>query len=295
MRNLIGRIYKSASETIVSSPLARLPIVKPLLNDLGYYVQCYLSPPVQRITIVYGHRMKIDTRRYTTPAHDWEAYELSTVKVFKELLKAGMTVVDIGAHIGFYTLLAARLVGPTGKVYAFEPHPQNFALLKENIELNGYWNVTAVNKAVTNRSGLVKLFAGVHSSQPSLFRDTFTTVPRVVVETTTLDDFFEEVGWPEIDLIKIDVEGAEPYVLQGARKLIKRVGLKLIVELNPARLKAGRWTAEAFLYELCRWGSIQVIREHGCLEPLNAALLQELKVNESINLLCIIDDASDVG
>lgn len=66
-----------------------------------------------------------------------------------------MTIFDIGANIGYYTLLAESLVGPEGRVFAFEPHPENYEKLKENIEVNGYTNCYLINKAVSDKSGII--------------------------------------------------------------------------------------------------------------------------------------------
>src|ERR1035441_6724268 len=81
-----------------------------------------------------------------------DQYEPETKALLGSLIRPGMTVFDIGAHVGHYTLLAARIVGPTGRVYAFEPEPENFALLKRNVELNGYKNVTCVPKEIGRAS-----------------------------------------------------------------------------------------------------------------------------------------------
>jgi FkbM family methyltransferase len=164
-----------------------------------------------------------------------EGYEKGTTKVFTELVKEGMNVVDMGANIGYYTLLAARRVGPHGRVYAFEPEPQNFKLLAENIRLNGYENVVAVQKAVSNETGAAALFlslrgSGSHSLLPS--RD--YGKETIAIETVTLDEFFEKEGSPTIQVIKMDVEGWEIEALGGMRRLLMRNSpLKMIVEFYP--------------------------------------------------------------
>jgi precorrin-6B methylase 2 len=81
------------------------------------------------------------------------AYEPMTTLAFHTLVQPGDRVVDVGAHVGYFTLLAARLCGPNGRVFAFEPHPDNFRLLERNIRENGAENVTAVRKAVADRAG----------------------------------------------------------------------------------------------------------------------------------------------
>ena len=91
--------------------------------------------------------MRLSTRGY---------YEPFITAFVKDMIKEGDIVIDIGAHIGYYTLLFSKLVGKTGKVFAFEAHPDNFTLLKQNVETNGYTNVVVENKAVSNYNGKIK-------------------------------------------------------------------------------------------------------------------------------------------
>jgi hypothetical protein len=95
-------------------------------------------------------------------------YEEGTTKVFKKHLRKGMIMIDIGANIGYYSLIAARIVGKDGKVFAFEPHPSNYEWLRKNIEINGFTNVIPINKAIADKNDLAKLFCsdvcgGYHS------------------------------------------------------------------------------------------------------------------------------------
>ena len=85
-------------------------------------------------------------------------YEPCETEFVMNEIKKGDVVLDIGANIGYYTLIFARLVGEEGKVFAFEPDPENFALLKKNVEINGYHNVVLVQKAISNKTGKIRLF-----------------------------------------------------------------------------------------------------------------------------------------
>jgi FkbM family methyltransferase len=183
------------------------------------------------------------------PAHDsgqsivdllYDSYEPETTQFFESFLRPGMTVVDVGSHVGYFTLLSARLVGPEGKVYSFEPHPINFQLLVENVKRNGFRNVVFIRKAVSNKCGKCRLFLTPHSSrQHSIFSNVAQTKVYVEVETVTLDSFFASLGWPNVDLIKLDVEGAEKMVSEGMRELVRRnPRVKVIFELNLGCQKA---------------------------------------------------------
>ncbi len=158
-------------------------------------------------------------------------YEPQTTRIFKEVLKEGIVAVDVGAHIGYYTLLASSLVGESGKVYAFEPEPQNFSALLGNIVLNGFQNIKPFQKAVFSHSGKMPLYIGAHSGMHSLFKVKDTTGEKVMVEMVSLDEVFTKA---KVDLVKVDTQGAELDVLMGMQKLIKRCeDLKLIIEFQP--------------------------------------------------------------
>lgn len=104
-------------------------------------------------------------------------YEQGTTALCKKILRPGMTVVDVGAHIGYYTRLFARLVGPHGKVYAFEPHPDNFAILQRNVRK--FKNVVPVQAAVLDKEGEISLYeSSIGTASHSLFRRTISLRPK---------------------------------------------------------------------------------------------------------------------
>lgn len=158
-------------------------------------------------------------------------YEPEVKKTVIQFLRPGMTMIDAGANIGYYTLLAARAVGPHGHVYAFEPMPSTVELLRKNVEVNGYNDrVTIVPKAVTDKSSKVRIFLDdVHSGVSSMF-SSGDKKDFVDVEGVSLDEFFSQQAWPPIHIIKMDIEGAEKLALDSMRELIHRnPELKLIV------------------------------------------------------------------
>lgn len=157
-------------------------------------------------------------------------YEPQTTHIFKQVLKEGMVAVDVGAHIGYYTLLASSLVGESGKVFAFEPESENFSALLGNIVLNGFQNIKPFQQAVFSRSGKKCLYLGIHSGMHSLFKVKDTTAKSVMVDMVSLDDVFKKTI---VDLIKVDTQGAELDVLVGMQEIIKRNNdLKLIIEFQ---------------------------------------------------------------
>lgn len=177
----------------------------------------------------------------------------AVARVFKREIKPGMNVLNLGANMGYFTLLASRLVGEQGRVFAFEPAPDNFALLTKNITLNRCNNVIPVQKAVSDKSGQAKLFlreSGTHSIYD--FRD--GREEFITVETVALDEFFEEKDLP-IGFIKMDIEGAETAALNGMANLIKKNrNLKIITEVHADFLKKAGSSLEEFTNKLMEYG-----------------------------------------
>jgi FkbM family methyltransferase len=134
---------------------------------------------------------------------------------------------DVGAHIGFISAIAARVVGTTGHVVAFEPLPQNVGRLRQTVEANGLRNVTIRDAAVSSSVGTRAFY--VHSSSAMGGLTPTDGVPRIDVMTTTLDAELGAARPPA--LVKIDVEGSESEVIAGAQRLFNDVRPLLIIEL----------------------------------------------------------------
>lgn len=143
------------------------------------------------------------------------SYEFDKQRVFAATIRPGQVVFDIGAHVGFYTLLSARLVGNRGQVWAFEPAARNLHYLRRHLQLNRVQNVQVVEAAVCNTTGSVAFADGPSASEGRISPDGTTCVTAL-----RLDDFIMEAGVRPPDVLKIDVEGAELDVLQGALSLL---------------------------------------------------------------------------
>jgi len=154
--------------------------------------------------------------------------------------KQGDIVVDVGAHIGKYTLIASKRVGANGKVIAIEAHPGNYEMLNRNIKLNGLTNVTTLNYAVYSKESKVKLFLPGEKSNHSIYN---TLLPSratdegkfVEVTADTLDNLLQKNGISnaEVNWLKIDVEGAELEVLKGAHVVLSNSNhIRLLIEVH---------------------------------------------------------------
>lgn len=181
---------------------------------------------------VLGHQMYLDPRTEHGLGYITGTFEQDVTKIFEMYIRPNTIVLDVGANVGFYTLLAASLVGEGGRVYAFEPQPDVRALLVRSVAVNGYKaRCQIVPLGVSNKAGTATFYLG---SRDSIYASLFAnqnTEGTVIIETVTLDKFFAMEGWPSVDLIKMDIEGAEKYALEGMIELSRRnPQLKLILE-----------------------------------------------------------------
>lgn len=149
-------------------------------------------------------------------------------------ISKNMNVVDIGANVGYYTVNLANIVGEKGKVFAFEPDPKNFSILEKNIHLNNFKNVILINKAVSESSSFTTLFQNSSNTGGHSIIKNEDSEKQIVVETITLDEYFKNFYDP-IDLVKIDVEGAEYQIIAGGLNFFKKLKPKYLItefELN---------------------------------------------------------------
>ena len=173
-------------------------------------------------------------------------HEPDTTALLESVVRDGDTVLDIGAHIGYFTLLMARLTGESGRVIAFEAHPDNAALLRKTIAESGHTNVVIENKAVTSRTGPLLLFAAREGTVDHRTIDVFEDRGRIGVEGVALDDYFP--AHAKVDVIKMDIQGAEGHALVGMQRVIARQDrLALITEFEPWGLDHSGMRAHAYL------------------------------------------------
>ena len=192
------------------------------------------SNPVVRVGgPLGGQSMRVNWALHKT--YVFGTYEPGVVQGLEELVQPGWTAVDVGANIGYFTLLMANRVGPQGKVIAFEPLAENFRILKENIQLNDHRNVVAENLALMSRTGRIELRSatpGAITWVASVKIDQNSAVESQSVEAVTLDEYVQRKGIAKVDFLKIDVEGAEASVLEGATSVLDRDKPILLIEMH---------------------------------------------------------------
>lgn len=201
------------------------------------------------------------------------SFEETEVKIFREKLKIGMTVIDIGANIGYYTIIAGKRVGANGKVLAFEPEENNLSLLTRNIFLNKINNVTVFKVALADKPGETSLYLDDNNKgHHSLSSQKSGTGKRVLVKTDTLDNILEKSGSLKVDLIKMDIEGAECLALEGMVKTLAiNPDLILFTEFYPQAISRLGRSPLQFLKTMVKLGFFlsEIDENKKCLKKID--------------------------
>lgn len=178
-------------------------------------------------------------------------YESDKAALFGQAVREGSVVFDVGAHVGYYTLLSSVLVGSEGRVVAFEPLPANLAYLREHLRLNGVSNVTVVEAAVSDHEG--KAF---FEEAPSSSMGHISSAGTLEVKLLSLDSQVASGVLPPPDVIKMDIEGAEGSALSGARDVLTRYHPVIFLATHGAGVHADCCTMlESLGYDLQPIGS----------------------------------------
>jgi len=181
----------------------------------------------------------------------WEPNETNW---FLKRVHGGDVVVDIGANVGYYTLIASRLVGDEGRVYAFEPDPVAFSFLEKNVALNGSTNVVLEQKAASNEPGSLRLYLSEENKGDHRIFETEEKRKSVEIEAVALDDYFEGRE-SRIDFVKIDTQGAEAVIVDGMDRIIAgNQSIEVIIEFWPKALSQFGRDSDALLTKLDRAG-----------------------------------------
>jgi FkbM family methyltransferase len=220
-------------------------------------------------------------------------FERAEVGFVERFIRPGMNVLDIGAHHGFYTLLCSKRTGSQGQVYAFEPSLRERKALLRHVKLNRVRNVSVVALALGNERGQAPLFivegknTGCNSLRPTTEVGMLAPMP---VEVSRLDDWMAEHKIKRVDFVKLDVEGGELAVLEGAPALLERRPRPVILaEVQDIRTLPWGYRAKEIINHLIRRG-------YKWFEPLPDGSLQELDVrsdNFDGNFVAFPDEFAD--
>lgn len=282
MKKLLFLLYRKTRMLFIGSNLSKYSLVRNLTRHINHK----LHPEFVEIE---GNKIYLDEKDSLFLSSGM--HEKTIVDLVKNEIHEGDIVIDIGAHIGYYTVLFAKLVGPKGKVFAFEASPTNFEILKKNVAVNDYQNVILNNKAVSDKNGKLTLYvAGETSTQNFLFEPEKTT-ETIEIDTITLDEYFLDFD-NKIDFMKIDVVGAEPRVIKGMNTILrKNDSLKIVQEWWPNGIKKHGFEPEYHLKLLTQM-DYKIYEIDGVNNKLNLVTADDLMKKypnsklEDINIFC---------
>lgn len=203
-----------------------------------------------------GIQMELDLQ--TEKAYWLGTYENEIQQAIVNLVKPGEIIYDIGANIGFLTLLFAKMTGPSGHVYAFEAFPENIMRLTNNIERNGFQNwTTVIPAAVLNKTGPVEFFIGpstnVGKVKGSAGRDSISYEGSIQVEGISIDEYIQRSRIPPPNIIKLDIEGGEVLALPGMQELLKNHHPIVMIEIHGREASQVAWDMLRMeKYKICR-------------------------------------------
>lgn len=265
LSSLAWRIFQAADATIVRTGIRKSRVGRESLAGLNRFgtglVRVWVlahGHPFQ----IHGHQMYLANSGGPSVAFTvsmiLDRYETGTTRLVERILKPGMVFLDVGAHAGYFSLLAARQVGPHGSVFAFEPAPTNFELLQRNIALNGYKNISAFPIAGAENSARMKLSLDAKGNDRHslvLVEEPGSMQNTVEVDTISIDDFLERSDVNTVDLMKIDAEGAECAILRGLRRSLTEGKVRrLVFEFSPSACEAAGIAPDKFLTQMADFG-----------------------------------------
>jgi len=226
---------------------------------LLWYIQCFfIKDPIFSFFLNDGSRFDYPLKSAIGRSLFSQGFEIEEIEFVRRTLKLGDVFFDVGANGGLYSIIAAKLVGENGHVYCFEPGERESKLLLHNLAINNLTNVTTIKSAVSNIKGKTNFAISVDEAMNSLL-ETNHPAQKIQewqqVEVTTLDDIVEELSVKKVDFIKIDVEGAEKQVLDGAKILLEsQKEIVILFEASDLNAESFGYSVKDFLLDIMSSG-----------------------------------------
>lgn len=285
---LIFRIFRFFQKMLRGSGLGKFRILRSI-RDRIYNL---LRPRSEMIIEVQGFKMLVDpslTGGVTPQLLLDGVFEPFETQIIKNILKPGFVFVDIGANIGYYSLLASTIVKDEGKVIAFEPEPINFRTLRENVRLNNFCNIICEQLAISDKDETKYLFIDSQNAGGHHLYDSKDGAKAIAVKATSLDAYCDN-KFKKLDLIKMDIQGYEPIALRGMRKQLElNYDIKIFTEFDPNLIQSAGESPRDFLSEIYSHGfNIMIVDEHEkkLKESQIDQILDYCIKNDFVNLLC---------
>ena len=235
-----------AVDFLLRNVLRHLPVTERLEHLATWWGFRYQAAP-RVVRLRDGSKIRIEPRDYLRVLlyymGTWEPYCL---RLLSKYLRPGSTLLDVGANIGVFSLTGSRIVGPQGRVISVEAVPPTAAALRDNIALNHYDWATVVEAAAWSSEGVINL--GVPEDcegTENSFRHTVSATGAFQARTRRLDDMLADLGVGRVDMIKMDIEGAECEALRGASEILAKHKPTIMIEVNePTLTRLGASSSE---------------------------------------------------
>ena len=234
MNSPLKRIENAWGFLRTQDAFRRAPLLT-LFRSATWFARCLLRMETTVELPRWNVRMFFPTQRkgFGKFIFAFREYYDPELAYLEKVLSPGKVFVDVGANFGVYTLIASKLVGEHGRVFAFEPTAESFQVLQQNLALTHFSNVRAFQVALAQTRGKAWLYHGSDPRGNSLGRDPGCGNKGEEVQTEALDNLLEENGIDRVDVMKVDAEGAEELVLRGAIGILTKHNPIVIFEYNP--------------------------------------------------------------
>ena len=252
------------------------PVV--VLERDGHWIRCRLDGNIWRL----DDRQDVDCNLLRHGI-----FERESTHWVRKLVKRGMTVADVGANFGYYTILLSRLVGSTGKVYAFEPSSRFRGRLEGHIQENQCTNVIVVPFGLSDQTDVSTLYEGGDSATLHWCDERKTPVATETIPLRTLDDYASEANFERLDFVKVDIDGNEPRFVAGAVHTLRKYRPILLMEFMQLALLKANSNVEALAAKLGELGYILHSERTG--KPFanrTEFLINAMNCDQSVNILC---------
>jgi FkbM family methyltransferase len=285
--SLTFRMFKMLQNLLRGSGLGQVKALRDLRDAIYRIVR-----PRERVLLkIQGLKMELDPAQMGVVPELLRdgIFERCETELIRSLLKPGHVVVDVGGNIGYYSLIAADIVGSAGRVYTFEPEPSNFAFLERNVQINAFRNITLERFALSNTRESKRLFLNSTNSGGHHLYDAGEGEESVTVETITLDEYLAGKELP-VHLVKMDIEGFEPFAFEGMKRVLAaNPGVRLLTEFFPNMMATAGASSQDYLNGLKQLGfSLLLVDEvHNTTRPATEAdIFAYCEKHLYANLLC---------
>ncbi len=214
-------------------------------------------------------------------------FEPESTRLVHHIVKEGMTILDVGANFGYYTVQFSKLVGKKGSVYAFEPSGRFRGRLLDHLKRNGCTNVTVFDFGLSNNDGSLDLYGSDSTATLHPIPDFLMPIEREVIKLRTLDSLIEELKIERLDFIKVDIDGHESKFVSGAEKTFTRFRPVILMEFAQLNLMEGGSSVVELSEKLKRLGYVFYSERTGKKFINYIVFLREtMNCSHSVNVLC---------